>query len=70
MPTKAKPKSRPTKAGAGEPVSVEQLERDAARYEAVAREHGADLSEEGFNDALRKIGRQAPDADTPLPSKD
>ena len=33
---------------------------DTARYEALAREHGADLSEEGFNEALRKAGRSKP----------
>lgn len=33
---------------------------DTARYEAVAREHGADLSEEGFNEALRKVVRTCP----------
>ena len=30
---------------------------DVTRYEALAREHGADLSEEGFNEALKKMGR-------------
>ena len=30
--------------------------------ERAAREHDADLSEEGFNEALRKVGRQSPNA--------
>ena len=28
-----------------------------AEIERVAREHGADLNEEGFNEALRKVAR-------------
>ena len=35
---------------------ADRVARDTARYEALAREHGADLSEEGFNEALKKIG--------------
>lgn len=35
----------------------ERIERDAARYEALAREHGADLSEEAFSETLRKVGQ-------------
>ena len=34
-----------------------KIAADTARYEALAREHGADLSEEGFNEALRKLAR-------------
>lgn len=30
-----------------------------AEIERVAREHGADLSEEGFNEALRKVGKKS-----------
>ena len=43
---------------AAEPTtSADKIARDTDRYEALAREHGADLSEEGFNEALRKVGR-------------
>ena len=35
----------------------DKIARDTARYEALAREHGADLSEEGFNEALRKVSK-------------
>ena len=34
-------------------------EEQRAEIERVAREHGADLSEEAFNEALRKVGRRA-----------
>ena len=37
----------------------DKVARDTARYEALAREHGADLSEEGFNEALRKVSNQS-----------
>lgn len=37
---------------------AKQRADDTARYEALAREHGADLSEEAFNEALRKMGRR------------
>ena len=62
MPTEtAKPKPTGKKAAPDDGLTLEErLERDAARYEALAREHGADLSEEGFNEALRKIGRRTP----------
>ncbi len=30
--------------------------RDTARHEALAREHRAELSEEGFNEAQAKVG--------------
>lgn len=30
---------------------------DAERYEALAREHGADLDEDGFNKVLGKVRR-------------
>jgi hypothetical protein len=40
---------------------VERIERDASRYEALAREHGADLSEEAFSETLRKVGQRRPD---------
>ncbi len=39
---------------------TDKVARDTARYEALAREHGADLSEEGFNEALRKVSRNNP----------
>ena len=35
---------------------ADKVVADTARYEALAREHGADLSEEEFNEALRKTG--------------
>ena len=37
---------------------ADKVARDTARYEALAREHGADLSEEGFNEALRRVGNR------------
>ena len=46
---------------AGTPLDTRaKVERDTARYQALAREHGADLSEEGFNDALRKVSKTRP----------
>ena len=49
IPKAKRPK--PTEQGA------DKIAADTARYEALAREHGADLSEEGFNEALRKVAR-------------
>ena len=40
--------------------SAKKRAADTARYEALAREHGADLGEEGFNEALKKVGRHKP----------
>ena len=42
---------------AAPPEDRGKVARDTARYEALAREHGADLSEEGFNEAVRKVAR-------------
>ena len=35
----------------------EKIAANTARYEALAREHGADLSEEGFDSVLKKVAR-------------
>ena len=35
----------------------DKVAADTARYEALAREHGADLSKEEFDVALRKVGK-------------
>lgn len=40
---------------------AEKIARDAGRYQALAREHGAVLSEEGFNEALRKVAQHRPE---------
>ena len=43
----------------GEAVFKLRAMTNLERYEALAREHGADLSEEGFNEALRKVSRRS-----------
>lgn len=62
MPTEtAKPKRTAKRATTPDDglTPQERVERDAARYEALAREHGADLGEEGFNEVLKKVGPRA-----------
>ena len=49
--------SRAKKKVVGKTPEAARVAQDTARYEALAREHGADLSEEGFNEALRKVAR-------------
>jgi hypothetical protein len=63
MGTKAENSTVGTRAGAwvkGDQritcANSEKIAADTARYEALAREHSADLSEEGFNEVLRKVG--------------
>ena len=45
-----KPKGQPKK-------KQRSPEEQRAEIERVAREHGADLSEEGFNEALKKVAK-------------
>lgn len=59
LKTAAKPKP-PTKLPKGPSEGslspADKVATDTAKYEALAREHGCDLSEEGFNEALKKVG--------------
>ena len=43
---------------AEEPRRKRTPEEQRAEIERVAREHGADLSEEGFNETLKKMARR------------
>ncbi len=54
-------KSAPTKGRAKDgPPSRRTPEEQRAEIERVAREHGADLSEEGFDELLGKVARHKP----------
>jgi hypothetical protein len=50
-----KPARRAKKNESSEPTARRTPEERRAEVERVAREHGADLSEEGFNAVLKKV---------------
>lgn len=55
--TLTKPK-RSKKAAPDDGLTLEQrIERDASRYEALARGHGADLGEEAFSETLKRVSQ-------------